>query len=147
MNGIGYFFWLAGMSWELFFGLPSVSVLTLVLSILAFLGLIAATIASALRPSATKKKWRWLLLPFLIPLVMLIFGVAYRHDVSGRSLENSIGEQVLHILLWSHIPIAILLTILVRKNPLVPIGLSFLQFWLSFCTYAVASMSVTGNWL
>jgi len=141
MNSVGYFVWLARSSLEVgVVLLPHVA-------LLALLGTIIAIAAFAQRPEATEKKWRWLLLPFLIPVIILIYGVAFRHPGPGFSPETTTRILVLQVLLWSHLPIAIILTILVRRNPLVPLGLAFLQFWVSLSTSAMAAMSVTGNWL
>lgn len=141
MNGVDYFFWLAGQSIQVGLMLmPSIA-------LLAFLGLVIAFAAHINRPEAIKRKWRWLLLPFLIPIVILLYGVIFRYAGPRHSPETTQRVLVLQILLWSHVPIAFIFTIFLRQNPLVPLGLSFFQFWLSLSTAAMAGMSVTGNWL
>ena len=141
MNSVGYFFWLAEQSIQV--GL----VLMPSIALLAFLGLVIAIGSHINRPEAMQRKWRWILLPFLIPIVILLYGVFFQYAGSGYSPDTTQRVLVLQILLWSHVPIAIIFTILVRQNPLVPLGLSFFQFWLSLSTAALAGMSVTGNWL
>jgi len=141
MNGVGYFFWLAEQSIQA--GLVLMPFFTL----LAFLALVIAVVAHVNRPEAMQRKWRWILIPFLIPIAILIYGVVFRYTGTGHSPDTTKRVLVLQILLWSHIPIAIILMFIVKRNPLVPLGLSFFQFWLSLSTSALAGMSVTGNWL
>jgi hypothetical protein len=137
---VGYFFWLASQSIEV--GL----VLLPIPALFAVTGLIVAAIAAIRNPAPLKGKWVWLLLPFVVPTGILAYGVAFNYSGPLGSAAPWRG-QVLEVLVWVHVPIGVVLLVVARKNPLVPIGLSVFQWWAS-CSAAIMSyMSVTNIWL
>jgi len=141
MNGIPYFFWLAEAS------LGAGLVLLFPFAFLGFLGLVIASLANSNRPEAMHRKWRWLLLPFLMPVIILIYGVIFQHTGRGDPPDFQTRVFTLEILVCSHLPIAILFMVFMRRNFLVPLGISLFQGWLSLSAAAMAGMSVTGDWL
>lgn len=140
MYAVEYFFWLAGLGFEVgVFLFP-------VLSLFAVAGLVTAGFAACHGPELPWDRWAWLHLPFLIPPAILAYGVAfnYRGPVGSTPAWRGL---VIDVLVWSHVPIGLALLRLCRKCPLVPIGLTAFQMWLSFCMAFVSSMSVTNRWL
>jgi hypothetical protein len=141
MNGIGNFFWLWLQA------LMAGPILFPVITLLAAVGLLTA-VRSALanRERFLHRRSLWLLAPFLIPNLIVLYGVVFVYDGPVWSAPAWRG-QVIYALLWSHVPIAGLLLWRLRTIWVVVLGLSVVQAWLSFCTGFMAYMSVTNVWL
>jgi hypothetical protein len=134
-----YFFWQAVEGLEVgFFLFPH-------LPVLAVLGLVAAVSAAFRGPKLTRGKWVWLNLPFLMPAAILAYGLAFKY--SGPGSAPAWRSQVIDVLVGSHVPIGLVLLVVCRRNPLVPIGLTGFQMWLSFSMGCVSYMFVTNKWL
>lgn len=140
MGPVLFFFWLASQAVGVgLFLLP-------IYALLALTGLVVACVAAARNPAPLKGKWVWLLLPFAITVVILAYGVAFNYGGPIGSAPAWRG-RVLDVLVWAHVPFGLALVAIVRRNPLVPLGLSVFQWWAS-CSAAVMSyMSVTNVWL
>jgi hypothetical protein len=137
---VGYFFWLASQSVGIgLFLLP-------IQAMIAFTAVVAAGFAAIWNPAQLKGKWLWLLLPFVIPVVILAFGVAFHYQGPLGSAPPWRG-QVLDVLVWAHVPIGLVLLVVARRNPLVPLGLSVFQWWVSCGAAFMSYMSVTNIWL
>ena len=127
-----------GVQLALFAGHPA-------LTILAFAGLAVSVIAAARSPGTVRKKWKWLLLPFAMPLLILVYGMIFRSHGPGPAPPWR--TQFLYVMLWSHVPVAAILTAVVRRNCLVPLGLSCFQFWLSYGAAVMSYMAINNVWL
>ncbi len=117
-----------------------------VLAGLGITGLAVAGVAAAVRPAPLRGRWPWLLAPSAVAPALLAYGVAF----AASDPPGPVGAwhpTVLAALFWFHVPIGLALVIVFRRNPLVPLGLSAFQMWLSFGAACVASMAVTGVWL
>jgi hypothetical protein len=88
------------------------------------------------------------LLPFLIPVVILGYGVVFEWDDARRSPVQPHLAGI-DFLFWSHVPLALILSGLFRRHWhwVVVIGLSLFSAWLSVGAAAVSTMSITGRWL
>lgn len=134
------FFWLASQAMLVgVFLFPAITVL-------AVAGLIAAGVAAALDPEPLRGKWKWLLLPFGFPVIILAYGVVFHQDTS-TCCAPAWRAQVLYVLLAAHVVVSLVLVAVARRNPLVPFGLSGFQIFLSFSASFMSGMSVTGIWL
>jgi hypothetical protein len=140
MGPVSYFFWLASQAIEVGIGLLPIY------AIVALLGLGTAGVSAARDPESLRRKWRWLLFPLAIPVLILAYGVAFHYSGPIGSAP-AWRVQVLNVLVWSHVPIGLVQLAVVRRNPLVPLGLSVFQWWLSLSAAFMSSMSVTNNWL
>jgi hypothetical protein len=137
---VAYFFWLAMQALEVgLFLFP-------LLALLAAAGLVLAVTAAYRHPEPLRGKWKWLALSFVIPVAILAYGVAFNYGGSIGSAPAWRG-LVLDVLVWSHVPVGLVLMAVVRKNLLVPLGLSAFQMWLSFSAAFMSYMSVTNVWL
>jgi hypothetical protein len=137
---VQHFFWLAQQGLQVgIYLFPS-------LTFLAAAGLVAAAAAAAFGPKLPWRNWAWLCLPFLVPVVILAYGVAFAYAGPIGTAPAWRGLVVV-VLIWSHVPIGLAFLALDRKNPLVPIGLTGFQMWLSFCMGVMSSMSATNIWL
>ena len=139
MGHVKYFFWLASEA-------PSVAILAPVYAILAFAGLVIALVATVRHPELLHGKWKWLLLPFAIPIAILVYGVAFKYD-GDIGTAPAWRALLIAIMFWSHVPIGLALIFIARRNWLVPVGLSAFQMWLSLCAAFMSCMSVTNVWL
>jgi hypothetical protein len=81
IRDVEYFLWLAAN------GLQVGLFLTPYLALLGATGLITALVANGCRPGVLARKWRWLNLPFLLPPLILAYGVAFRY-AGGRSSSS-----------------------------------------------------------
>lgn len=140
MGYIAYFLQMIVWSLECLFLSPPILLLA------ALGGLVMAIIAASRCPEALRGKWKWLSLPFLMPTIIILFGMIfqYRGDIGTAPAWPGL---VIAILLWSHVPIGLVLVAIARKNFLVPIGLTAFQMWLSLGAAFMSSMSVTNVWL
>jgi hypothetical protein len=136
---ISYFFVLLSLVLE-------VPLLFPVLSAGAAAALFIALMAANRNPEALRGKWKWLSLPFVMPFVILLYGVFFNYD-GQIGTAAAWRSNYLDVMLWLHIPIGLLLVAIARRNALVPLGLSAFQMWLSFCAAFVSYMSVTNIWL
>ena len=91
---------------------------------------------------------RWgavVLAPFLLTVVILLFGAVFRHD--GLTDAPAWRGTVLVLPLFAHFPACIILAYHLPKWRWFIYALSLLQAWVSLWAAFIASMSVTGDWL
>ncbi len=139
MSSIAYFFWLGtsalGVSIVLF---PT-------LTVFVMFAAIAAVVAAVRKPDPLRHKWKWLLLPFAIPLAILIYGAAF-HFGGAPGSAPPWRAGIVEAMFWLHAFATLAILILGRRNPLVPLGLGCVQTWLSIGATFMSSMSVTNLW-
>jgi hypothetical protein len=99
-----------------------------------------------------RRMWRmrslWLLLPLLVPVALLSFGIAFRYD----GAPDATIEARKHIVEWSPwfvVPIGVVLLACFRSVSywLMICAISILAFWLSLGAAVMSWMSVTNVWL
>jgi hypothetical protein len=139
MDPVSFFFFLAFQAVEVFVLLaPMFSIPTVV-------GFIWAVREGMLQPGLLRGKWLWVLLPFLIPVLILVYGVVFKY--AGRiGTAPAWREAALNYILLAHVLLVGILLVLLRRAPLIVLGLSALPFGLSISASVMASMSVTNGW-
>lgn len=121
------------------YGFPRVTVLV-------FFGLIAALAAGVRDPGSLRGRWLWLLLPAVIPIMIGAVGIVFEHDGDPETAP-AWPLYVVYALLFAHAPVAIIQVAVLRRNPLVPLGVSGLAIWFSLWAAFMSSMSVQNDWL
>lgn len=112
----------------------------------------AGMVVAFLAVVADRRTWRvrslWFLLPFVIPVVILWFGIAFRQQ-GAPDARTHLRVLVLQLLFWSHVPIAIGLLACFRSRSSwsIIIGLSIAATWLSLGALVMSAMAVTNVWL
>lgn len=141
METIAYYFWLA---------LDAIRLAILVLPVHTFIGGIglAAAMYGLIKtpPYSLTYTWKWLMLPFTIPAVILAIGVIYR-NYAHMNNDTLWPLLIIDGLIWLHIPIGIVLAVVMQRSWLVAVGLSVFQLWLSYSFGAACHMSITNTWL
>lgn len=120
--------------------------LTPLFALVAIAGLAIAAWSASRNLVHLSGKWVWLCIPLIIPVIILMYGVAFNYQGRAGSAPHW-RTQVVYALLLAHIPIMLGLLVLFRRAPIVVLGLSVFQFWLSFSTAIMAQMSATNSWL
>ena len=92
------------------------------------------------RPPAS---WKYLLLPFLIPVMLLGAGVVFYWEYWSSDVSAFV-LLILWGMLFLQAPVGIGLIIMMRGRRLFTLGVWILQVWVSFTAFAVAAMSVSG---
>jgi hypothetical protein len=115
----------------------------------AGVALFVSLVAAVLDRSMWRIRSLWLLLPAVVPLGSLAFGIAFRSD---GSVDQALVEQrrlIVEWLTWLPLPIGLILLGCFRSISrwLVVVGVSVASFWLSFGTTIMSVMSVTNLWL
>jgi hypothetical protein len=140
MAQICYFFWLGSQAIEVaLFFYPE-------FAFIAACGLIASIVAGIRNPEPLRRRWVLLVVPALIPVAILGYGVAFNY-AGAMGTAPQWRSQVVDALFWSHIPVAIPIMVMLRRNPLVPLGVSGFLMWYSRGAAVMSSMSVTNEWL
>jgi len=141
VNSIEYFFWLAGQAFGIFSLFPPAWILALVGVALMFAQLSAASVVKF------DRKLLAILPPALIPIIILWWGVQFKCPQGAwRSADQSVVWMI-KALLFSHLPLAILLTFKLKELRLFAFGVSTLMSAYSLGAAALSTMSVTGHWL
>ena len=127
---------------------PVFSVATLVPTIaLPCLGaLVVAGVAARKDPRFRKPRSWWLLLPVMVPTLITAFGIVFAHRGPDSS-SLSWPRQAIDCMIWSQVPIAVLLLAILRINPLIVLGVSVFAWYESTCAAFNAVMLVTNTWL
>ncbi len=146
MNVIGYM--LSAIAYFFFLGTQALfaPILFPIPSLLCIGALGAAWLAARKDQRVWRRRSLWFLLPFAVPILILAYGVAFKYDGAIGTAPEWRG-RVLDYLVWSEVPIAVLLLVIVRVNPLVVLGISVFAWGLSCCTAFMSYMSVTNVWL
>ena len=131
-----------GLWWQV----PSVGTLMPGYQMVGLCGLAVALVAAAVSPVPLRDRWKWLLAPFLITVLILAYGAAFQFE-GGPAEAAPWRVNVLLLLLSLHAPATLALVIYFRRNLLVPLGLAVFQAWYSYCAFIMSGMSVTNNWL
>jgi hypothetical protein len=141
LNNLRYFFELARAAAEIGPALlPG-------LTFLALAGLVLAVLSAAANTgNLLRRRSLWLLVPFAIPVLILIYGVVFVYHGPVWSAPAWRGG-IVDGLIWSHVIVAALLFWKLRGLRLVVLGLSVFQWWMSLCAGFMAGMSVTNVWL
>jgi hypothetical protein len=107
--------------------------------------LFAALMAAPFYREYLAGKWKWLVLPFVIWPLIVAYGVLFQwQEEVPPPAWHALGLDLLMLL---HLPAALACLFIARRCPLVPLGLSIFQAWLSLGGFAIASMSVKNMWL
>lgn len=138
MSKSSYFFWLAGHSILTPILMPE-------LTVLAILALITALVMISHDPGPTPYRNWLVVLPFVLPIIILILGVVLKYEGPPHSAPKWHAD-VVWLVQWSHIPIGIALGMWLRRWVFV-ICMTVFHFWLSTCASIMACMSVTNIWL
>jgi hypothetical protein len=140
MAEVSYFFWLGTQAIEVAgFFFPG-------FALLAVCGLIVSTVAAIRDPQPLRRKWALLLVPVVIPIAILGYGVAFNYTGPIGSAPEWRGE-IIDVLFWSQVPIGIIITAILWRNPLVPLGVVGFLMWYSIGAAFMSGMSVTNVWL
>lgn len=115
----------------------------------------ATTLFAIFIAVADRRVWRvrsfWLLLPIAVPVALLAFGIAFRHDSADGAGASTIDQHRLIVdwFPWLHVPIGIILLGCFRSvsNWLMIGCISIAAAWLSFGSQIMSWMSVTDTWL
>ncbi len=140
MSGLPYFFWLAGEA------LVVGPVLFPGLTLLAIAGVVLAVGGARGNKDVVRTRSLWLLLPFAIPLAILVFGVVFVYDGPVWSAPAWRGAMI-SVLISLHLPVAAVLLWRLWTIRWVVVGVSAVQTWYSLCAGFMAGMSVTNVWL
>jgi hypothetical protein len=109
---------------------------------------VALTLRPAVRePKMTPSDVAWLLLPVVVPIALLLWGVAFR-ETGSASLERSTWqEHGVSLLLLAHVPLVAISTWRTQRRRLfafaVGVFIAHYSFWAAF----LAEMSVRNDWL
>lgn len=116
------------------------------LAAIGLVGLVAALFLAGQHPVNLQNRWGWLILPFAIPLVILLYGTIFYFDGAPGTAPDRHGFVLLGLVLL-HGPLAFASLLALRSNPLVPLGMTVFQVWLSLSAGFVSSMAVSNLWL
>ncbi len=98
-----------------------------------------------------RRLWRartvWLAAPFLLPVLILLVGMAFRHTGAPASPPHAWLADSISLSPWLHVPIALLLIVRFPRAWPATIGLSAAAWYASFGASVIAWMSVTNIWL
>ena len=124
--------------------------------VVAAFGLLVALVALI----SDKRTWRirslWILLPFVVPILILWFGIVFRDPPRDGGMVRRHAPvvfehrtRIVESLVWLHAPIGIGLLACFRSksNWLAVIGLSVTACWFSWGSSVMSWMSVTNIWL
>ncbi|MGC8641682.1 MAG: hypothetical protein ACP5XB_17585 [Isosphaeraceae bacterium] len=111
----------------------------------------AATLIALIASAVDRRVWRlrslWMLSPIAVPVLLLAFGIAFRHTTFDPAPEWP--RHVVEWFLWLLLPLALTLLACFRSvsNWLIILGLSIAAIWLSYGAGMMSWMSVTNIWL
>lgn len=113
----------------------------LVTSLMAIVALIAD-------PRECRLRSAWMLSPFAVPLLLLAFGVVFRHTEAAAAAPDW-QVQVVKWFPWLLLPLGTVLLAQFRgvSQWLLILGISMTALWLSLGAQLMSAMSVTNTWI
>jgi hypothetical protein len=135
-----YFFWLAEQAFSgLLFAWP----ITVIL-----LALVAATFIAAIgKHRLAVSNAAWSLLPIVVPLTLLAWGVVFKQTGLDANLNLTWQAKAVYVLLVGQIPVAVLaIWRAVNARLLAAATAAFISHYSVWAAF-VAGMSVTDDWL
>ena len=85
--------------------------------------------------------------PFLITILIVIWGVVMTHDLQSNEPAPKWPTYVIWVLLCLHIPTSVSLIRKMKGLRWYVTSLGLFQIWCSLSASSIAAMSVTGDWL
>ena len=109
-----------------------------------------AFIAAIIAAFSDTRFWRsrsaWAFFPFIIPIIILAYGVVFVYDKSSPSNAQQRLMEI-NVLFLMHLPILIILLVFLRSNWIAVLGLSIVATWFSIGSSIISTMSITNTWL
>jgi hypothetical protein len=113
---------------------------------------LAATLVALVTSAADRRVWRlrslWMLSPIAVPVLLLAFGVEFRHNVTCVPAPEW-PRHFVEWFPWLLLPLTLALLGCFRSVSkwLIILGVSTVALWLSFGAELMSWMSVTNIWL
>jgi uncharacterized protein YqgC (DUF456 family) len=141
MDGVSYFFWLAGQALEIALFFPPTAILTLVAGVSAFV-LVWAVL---------RERWHLALvgtvIPLVLPVAILLCGVLLAYNTDLDESASQWPEWLVTTLLLAHLPLSAALIALLRGARWFALAMSVAIFGYSWGAAIMSTMSVSGRWL
>jgi len=141
MESVKYFFWLFESIWSSFCYAWPISV---PVSLFIF---VAIFINKPFRKDVFKTKYLLLLIPFLLPIFILVLGTVFVNETNDIFQANKLAQYIVVLLFFLHLPLGIFLVYSFKGIRFFTISINLFQMWLSFLSWFVAGMSISGDWL